>query len=145
MSKEAVELTVAGQTCRVVTTASRDELEKLADMVESKLSAIIAPGRPVTTQAMLLAAIALANDVCEERARATKVTSDARATMESLLRRVEDALGDSATTPETSPPRVRAATPSAAPTVSSTGEPAGEAPRRRRHRPKPQTKNADDE
>ncbi len=91
MSK-AVELTVAGQRCRVVTSASEQELKMLGSMVEEKLAAIVKVGRPVTTHAMLLAAIALANDVIEERTRANLVADKACANLEQLLQRVDQAL-----------------------------------------------------
>ncbi len=91
MSK-AVELSVAGQRCRVVSSASPEELQVLTDMVESKLAMVLKPGRPVTTQAMILAAIALANDVVEQRQRADTVTAKASTTLQGLLQRVDQAL-----------------------------------------------------
>lgn len=94
MSDEAVELTVAGQTCKVVTTASPDELEALTAMVEEKLEQVLTPGRPVTTQAMLLAAVALANDVREQRARADAIAAQAKMTLTGLIKRVDSALAE---------------------------------------------------
>ena len=92
MSPRTVQLRVAGQTCRVATTADDGELERLTAMVEEKLGAIVAPGRPVTTQAVLLAAIALAHDADEQRTRAEALTSRARETLGRLLTRVDAAL-----------------------------------------------------
>lgn len=94
MADEAVELNVAGQSCRVVTTANERELQELATMVEAKLGDVLAPGRPVTTQAMLLAAVALANDVREQRQRADDIAERAKKALRSLLDRVEGALAD---------------------------------------------------
>jgi cell division protein ZapA len=94
MAGKAVELTVAGQRCRVVTTASDQELRVLAAMVEEKLAHVLPRGRPVTTQAMLLAAVALANDVREERARAEAIATHARTTLSRVLAHVEHALGE---------------------------------------------------
>jgi cell division protein ZapA len=92
MANKAVELCVAGQTCRVVTTADASELELLAAMVEKKLETILAPGRPVTTQAMLLAAVALAHDVQEERNKRTAVTRKAKQSLNQILERVDSVL-----------------------------------------------------
>jgi len=94
MSDDAVELTVAGQTCKVVTTASPEELQALAAMVEEKLDMVLTPGRPVTTQAMLLAAVALANDVREQRKRADAIATQAKQTLNHLIGRVDEALAD---------------------------------------------------
>jgi cell division protein ZapA len=123
MSDEAVELTVAGQTCRVVTSASDDELSALAEMVEDKLAPLLRSGRPVSTQAMLLAAIALANDVREARAHATKVQNHCVQTLSQLHQRVEAALVD----PAREPAREAPAKPSkktAAPTAKKRSKPA---------------------
>ena len=95
MSDKAVELNVAGQTCRVVTTADKTELEMLAAMVEDKLRTILAPGRPLTTQAMLLVAVALAHDVHEERNRREAVTVKAKQSLAQILERVNDVLDQS--------------------------------------------------
>jgi cell division protein ZapA len=92
MADNAVELNVAGQSCRVVTTANEQELEVLAAMVEEKLKDVLGPGRPLTTQAMLLAAVALANDVREEQARADAIADRAKEALRSLLSRVDGAL-----------------------------------------------------
>lgn len=92
MADKAVELNVAGQSCRVVTTANEQELQELASMVEDKLKDVLGPGRPLTTQAMLLAAVALANDVREQQARADAIAERAKRALRSLLHRVDGAL-----------------------------------------------------
>jgi cell division protein ZapA len=95
MAGKGVELNVAGQRCRVVSTATEKELRVLASMVEDKLAALIVPGRPVTTQAMLLAAVALAHDAQEQRARAETIADKARRALSGLLERVDSALAES--------------------------------------------------
>ena len=97
MSDKAVELTVAGQSCRVVTTANEKELQLLANMVEEKLANVLQPGRPVDTRAMLLAAVALANDVREQRQRADAIAKKAKTALSGLLTRVDQALEESET------------------------------------------------
>lgn len=94
MTAKAVELSVAGQRCRVVSTASENELRVLASMVEDKLAAVLPPGRPVTTQAMLLAAVALAHEAHEQRERADAIAKKARQALTGMLERVDAALAE---------------------------------------------------
>ncbi|MBW2524641.1 MAG: cell division protein ZapA [Deltaproteobacteria bacterium] len=96
MGGRTVELTVAGETCRVVTTASEDELRRLAAIVEEKLADVLQPGRPVTTKAMLLAAVALAHDLDEQQSRADAIAKRATKGLSGLLERVDEALEKSA-------------------------------------------------
>lgn len=70
-----VQLRIGGQSYRVVTSASDEELQRLAAVVDQKLATVVPPGRAVTPQAMLLAAMALAHDLEEERARADQQRS----------------------------------------------------------------------
>lgn len=92
MAGRTVQLRVGGQTYRVVTTADEEELLFLAAMVEAKLSVVVPPGRSVTPQAMLLAAMALAHELVEERARSAKVSTRAKGSFVRLLERVDAAL-----------------------------------------------------
>lgn len=103
MSGRAVEIHVAGTSCRVVTTADEAELSRLTQMVEEKLGAVLPPGRPVTKQALVLAAIALAHDVAEARARAESVATEWHAQLGRLLHRVDEALSASETIAADSP------------------------------------------
>jgi cell division protein ZapA len=95
MGGRTVELTVAGECCRVVTTADEAELHRLAAMVEERLAAVLTPGRPVTTKAMLLAAVALAHELEEQRARADALAGKARDSLTTLLSRVDGAIEQS--------------------------------------------------
>lgn len=70
-----VQLRIGGQSYRVVTSASDEDLQRLAAVVDQKLATVVPPGRAVTPQAMLLAAMALAHDLEEERARADQQRS----------------------------------------------------------------------
>jgi cell division protein ZapA len=63
-------------------------------MVEDKLAAVLPPGRPVTTHAMLLAAVALAHEAQEQRARADAIASKARKALVGMLGRVDAVLED---------------------------------------------------
>jgi cell division protein ZapA len=92
MGGRTVQLRVGGQTYRVVTSASEPELTRLAAIVDHKLSQVVGAGRPITPQAMLLAALALAHDLEEERTRATAVVDKARDAFNRILQRVDGAL-----------------------------------------------------
>lgn len=90
--QRAVELQVGGQRYRVVSSASPEELERLARVVDDKLVSLVAPGRPMTPQAILLAALALAHDLEEERQRSASLAEDARSAVERLLGRLDETI-----------------------------------------------------
>lgn len=92
MAGQAVQLKVGGQMYRVVSSASEDELRRLAALVDEKIASVVPPGRAVTSQALLLAAMALAHDLEEERARAEAIADRARGAFGRLLERVDAAL-----------------------------------------------------
>src|SRR6185437_15303198 len=87
MSGRTVQLRVGGQTYRVVTSASDEELRRLAAVVDQKLETVVSPGRAVTPQAMLLAAMALAHDLEEERSRSAAFADKARGAFGRMLAR----------------------------------------------------------
>jgi len=93
MGGRTVQLRVGGQTYRVVTSATDDELDRLRLLVEDKLAQVAPPGRPVNPQALLLAALALAHDLEEERARYDDRMAKTRIAFGKMLERVDAALG----------------------------------------------------
>jgi cell division protein ZapA len=121
MTGRTVQLRVGGQTYRVVTSASEEELRRLAAVVDQKLAAVVPPGRTVTPQAMLLAAMALAHDVEVERERGSSVAAKARGAFGKMLERVDAALGDVPPTDGRERPAGIAAAP-----IPSIGRPANE-------------------
>jgi cell division protein ZapA len=87
-----VELRIAGQNYRVVSSAPEEDLKRLALIVGAKLAEVVPKGRPVPPQAMLLAAMALAHEVetvREERASLERRTRDL---LRRTLVRIDDAL-----------------------------------------------------
>jgi cell division protein ZapA len=92
MSKGPVELRVGGQTYRVVATAEEADLHRLADVVDDRLRKLTAPGRTVSPQSLLLAALSLANDLEDERNRRLRSEHRARDMLHSLLARIDAAL-----------------------------------------------------
>lgn len=91
MHARPVELRIAGQSYKVVSTADADELQRLADTVSAKL-AEIAPRGKGAPQAMVLAAMALAHELEEERARRLAFERRTRDILRRVLVRIDDAL-----------------------------------------------------
>jgi cell division protein ZapA len=91
MERRTIELRIAGQTYRVVSSSPAEELQHLVEMVEAKLSEL-APRGKAQPQAMLLAAMALAHDVESERARRESLERRTRDLLRRVLVRVDDAL-----------------------------------------------------
>lgn len=87
-----IELRVGGQTYRVLASADEAELRRLADIVDGRLRSLTAPGRQVSPQTLVLAAIALAHDLEEERSRRQQLETRSRQMLEHLLARVDAAL-----------------------------------------------------
>lgn len=93
MAGRQIALRVGGQTYRVVTSASEEELKRLAAVVDAQLALVAPPGRPVTPHSMLLAAIALAHEAQEQRARADALALRAQDACGKILARVDEVLG----------------------------------------------------
>src|ERR1700733_7154321 len=92
MPKGPVELRVGGQTYRVVATAEEADLHRLADVVDERLRKLTAPGRSVSPQSLLLAALSLAHDLEDERNRRLRSEQRAREMLSSLVSRIDAAL-----------------------------------------------------
>jgi len=95
MERRTVQLRLAGQTYRVVTTAADAELKRFVAMIEEKLSAM-PRGKALHPQALLLATLALANDLEEERTRSQRIEARAKETLARLLERIDAALDEGA-------------------------------------------------
>ncbi|HEX4478591.1 MAG TPA: cell division protein ZapA [Polyangiaceae bacterium] len=91
MDRASVELRVGGQTFRVVASASADELERLAGVVDGRLREI-AQSSAFHPQSMLLVAISLAHELEQERTRRRDVEARSREMLRSLLQRIDGAL-----------------------------------------------------
>jgi cell division protein ZapA len=92
MPKVPVELRVGGQTYRVVASAEEAELRRLADVVDERLRSLTGPGRSVSAQTLLLAAISLAHDLENERGRRVRVERRSREMLSALVSRIDAAL-----------------------------------------------------
>lgn len=87
-----VELRVAGQNYRVVSSVSEDDLRRLAAVVGSKLVEVAGKGRGSPPQAMLLAAIALAHELESQRDGKLRLERRTRDLLRRMLARVDAAL-----------------------------------------------------
>jgi cell division protein ZapA len=94
METRPVQLTIGGQSYKVVSSADEGELQRLADTVSAKVAALTPRGKAAPPQAMLLAAIALAHELEQERERRVAVECRARDMLRQVLVRIEDALDD---------------------------------------------------
>ena len=92
MAKTPVALNVGGQSYRIVASVPEASLRRLAAQVDDRIRELVPPGRPVPPSAILLAAIALANDLEEEREKRQAVEVRSRDVLRRLLARIDDAL-----------------------------------------------------
>jgi cell division protein ZapA len=92
MARNPVPLTVGGQSYRIVASVPDEELRRLAGIVDDRIQALVRPGKPVPPSAILLAAIALAHDLEEERGKRLAVEARSRDVLRRLLARIDDAL-----------------------------------------------------
>jgi cell division protein ZapA len=94
MERRNVQLRIAGQTHRVVTTASDADLKRFVGVIEGKISEVNPRGRALPVQALLLAALALVHDLEEERARSSQLEARTREALGRLVERIDAALTD---------------------------------------------------
>jgi cell division protein ZapA len=92
MDRRTVQLSIAGQTFKVVSTSPEGELQRLASRVDEKMAEVTPRGRAVAPNAMLLAALALAHDLEEERTRREALERRTRDVLRRALVRIDDAL-----------------------------------------------------
>lgn len=92
MDTRAVQLTIGGQSYKVVSSADEDELQRLADAVSAKVAELTPRGKTAPPHAVLLAAIALAHELEQERARRLAVERKTRDMLRRVLVRIDDAL-----------------------------------------------------
>ena len=90
--RRTVNVSIGGQSYRVVSSASEEEVHHLACVVSGKLSEVAPSGRAVPPQAMLLAAMALAHDLDVERCRREALERKTRDLLRRVLMRIDDAV-----------------------------------------------------
>ncbi len=94
METRPVQLEIGGQSYKVVSSADEEELLRLAEAVSAKVTALTPRGKTAPPQAVLLAAIALAHELEQERARRVALERKTRDMLRRVLVRLDDALDD---------------------------------------------------
>jgi cell division protein ZapA len=92
MDRRTIEVRIGGQAVRVVSSAPEEELQRLAGVVNAKLTEVSPPGRAAPPQALVLAAMALAHELETERALRQGLEKRTRDLMRRVLVRIDDAL-----------------------------------------------------
>jgi cell division protein ZapA len=90
--RPAVEVSVGGQSYRLVASSGEHTLQRYAGVVNERLRDLTGTDRSSHPQAMLLVAMALAHDLEQERAQRQADLSSAEAMLKELLGRVNEAL-----------------------------------------------------
>lgn len=93
MTEAAVELKVAGQTYRVVTSADQQELGRLAAVVEDALVGVTAPGRRPSADSLILAAVSLAHELEQEREKFARLQAQHRKMLQRVLATIDGVIG----------------------------------------------------
>ena len=92
MDGRPVSLRIAGQSYKVVSSASEEELQRLADTVSAKVAELTPQNKSAAPQAVILAAMALAHELEQERARRLHVERRAKDMLRRVLGHIDDAL-----------------------------------------------------
>ncbi len=87
-----MQLQIAGQNYKVVSSATEGDLLRLAATVTAKLAEVVPRGKPVPPQAMLLAAISLAHELELEQSKREALERRARDLLRRVLVRLDDAI-----------------------------------------------------
>jgi cell division protein ZapA len=92
MERRAIQLRVAGQTYKLLSTADEDELRHLAALVDDRVGELVPKGRAIPGNAILLAALALAHDLEQERSLRSSLERKTRDVLRRVLMRIDHAL-----------------------------------------------------
>jgi cell division protein ZapA len=92
MERRTVQLQIAGQSYKVISSAPEAELVRLAATVNAKVAEVAPPGKAQPPQAILLAAMSLAHELEVERERRLALERKSRDMLRRVLVRIEDAL-----------------------------------------------------
>jgi cell division protein ZapA len=92
MDRRTVVVSVGSREYKVVSSADEGELSRLAEAVSTKLAEVARPGRPEPPNALLLAALALAHDLEQERSKARTLERRSRDMLRRVLVRLDNVL-----------------------------------------------------
>src|SRR4051794_824861 len=92
MDGRPVSLRIAGQSYKVFSSANEDELHRLAETVSAKVEELTPDGKAAAPQTVVLAAMALAHELEQERAKRMSLERRAKDMLRRVLGRIDDAL-----------------------------------------------------
>lgn len=92
MDTRPVQLRIGGQSFKVVSSADEGELQRLAETVSAKVEEVAPPGKTSSPQSMMLAAMALAHELEQERERRRDIERRAADMLRQVLVRIDDVL-----------------------------------------------------
>jgi cell division protein ZapA len=93
MGGRTVQVRVGGQNYKVVTSATDDDLQRATLVVEQKLAEVSPPGRMANPHALLLAALHLAHELEEVKAKHAALRDQTRSAFTRLRDRIDTTLG----------------------------------------------------
>lgn len=108
MDRRTIDLRIAGQNYRLMSSASEEELRRLAGLVNAKVAEVAARGKPQPAQAVLLAAMALAHELESERVQRKQLEHRTRELLRGVLVRIDDALRTDESESDHAPPEAGA-------------------------------------
>jgi cell division protein ZapA (FtsZ GTPase activity inhibitor) len=92
MPPQPVELSVGGHAYRVLTDTDPTKLQRLAAILDDHVRACDPKGKLTATQALLYAALTLAEQLDEERAEASHFEAETRQSLNGILSRIDAAI-----------------------------------------------------
>jgi cell division protein ZapA len=101
MDRRTVVVSVGAREYKLVSSADEGELSRLAETVSAKLAEVVRPGKPEPQNALLLAALALAHELEEERMRSRSLERRSRDMLRRVLVRLDNVLELDDATPGT--------------------------------------------
>lgn len=91
VERPAVSVQIAGTTYRIQSSASPDEVQRLADLVDEKMREVNPADRPPTPQLFLLVAMSFAHELEQERLRRQTAEAESRDLLRRLTQRPDQA------------------------------------------------------
>lgn len=92
MPPNPLKLTVGGQAYRVHSNADPERLNHLARLVDAQITQQTTTSRLTPTQALLYAALSLADQLDEERTKTEHTASRTKQTLKNILQRIDTAI-----------------------------------------------------
>ncbi|MGC4069661.1 MAG: cell division protein ZapA [Polyangiaceae bacterium] len=104
MPSQPVELNVGGHAYRVLTDTDPTKLQRLAAILDDQIRACDPKGKLTASQALLYAALTLAEQLDQERAEASQFEAETRQNLHGILDRIDTAIESTAAVLSRRPP-----------------------------------------